>query len=165
MLPGLSEHSVSHSADSSAHCRLVHADQFSTDVLKCWRGQVAQSDEHLLQGSEGESAIRESDVSWHLTCQFQDVLPTKSELTKHFSVVVRVEGISTVPEKPVSSQKTPLSCLEKQKCRHIYTRLGPLSDPQRCDNFKRENPYRIVNQIDVHIDFSRLSTRIGDKRG
>ena len=35
MLPGLSEHSVSHSADSSAHCRLVHADQFSTDVLKC----------------------------------------------------------------------------------------------------------------------------------
>ena len=35
MLLGLSEHSVSHSADSSVHCRLVHADQFSTDVLKC----------------------------------------------------------------------------------------------------------------------------------
>ena len=35
MLPGLSEHSISHSADSLAHCRLVHADQFSTDVLKC----------------------------------------------------------------------------------------------------------------------------------
>ena len=35
MLPGLSEHSVSHSADSSAQCRLVHADQFSTDILKC----------------------------------------------------------------------------------------------------------------------------------
>ena len=35
MLPGLSEHNVSHSADSSTHCRLVHADQFSTDVLKC----------------------------------------------------------------------------------------------------------------------------------
>ena len=35
MLPGLSEHSISHSADSSAQCRLVHADQFSTDVLKC----------------------------------------------------------------------------------------------------------------------------------
>ena len=35
MLPGLSEHSISHSADSSTRCRLVHADQFSTDALKC----------------------------------------------------------------------------------------------------------------------------------